>query len=95
MPAASEFIPYGIGEGRIAKYIGADWVVYQDLDDLVASAFGINSQINELDCSIFDGESATGTLSEKYIKTFNDSLGPLGLTQSVVQEKLIEIHNQV
>ncbi|MEC8299894.1 MAG: hypothetical protein VXZ77_05790 [Pseudomonadota bacterium] len=28
MPAASEFISPSIGEGRIVKYIGADWVAY-------------------------------------------------------------------
>ena len=64
------------------------------MDDLVASAFGINSQINKLDCSIFDGDSVTGTLSEKYVKILTGSLVPLGLTQSVLHEKLIEIHNQ-
>ena len=94
MPAGSEFIPHSMGEGRIAKCIGADRVFYQDLDDLVASAFGINSQINEFDCSIFDGDSVTGTLSEKYIKIPTGSLVSLGLTRSVLHEKLIETHNQ-
>ena len=71
-----------------------DWTVYQDLDDLVASVFWINSQINEFDCSIFSGKYVTGTLSEKSIKTLIASRGPLGLMLSVLQEKLPEIHNQ-
>ena len=36
----------------------------------------------------------TGTLSERYIKILTDSLVSLGLMQSVLHEKLIEIHNQ-
>ena len=71
-----------------------DWTVYQDLDDLFASVFWINSQINGFDCSILSGKYATGTLSEKSTKTLSASGGPLGLILSVLQEKLPEIHNQ-
>ena len=94
MPVASEFILHNIGEGGIAQQIGVDWTVYQDLDDLIASVFWINSIINGFDCSILSGKYATGTLSKKSIKAFSASRGLLGLMLSVLQEKLPEIHYQ-
>ena len=35
MPAASELVAAGRTEDEIAEIIGADWLIYQDLDDLV------------------------------------------------------------
>ena len=94
MPAASEFIAHDVNEGQVARYIGADWVIYQDLDDLIASASGINPEINGFDCSIFSGEYVTGALSEKYFQTLSDARVRLGLMKNTSQEKLLEIHNQ-
>ena len=94
MPAASEFIAHDVDEGEVARYIGADWVIYQDLDDLIASASGINPKINGFDCSIFSGEYVTGALSEKYFQTLSDARVRLGLMKNTFQEKLLEIHNQ-
>ena len=94
MPAASEFIAHGVEQGEIARYIGADWVIYQDLNDLIASASGINPKIKGFDCSIFSGEYVTGALSKKYLRTLQDSRADFSFAKNPVQEKLIEIHNQ-
>ena len=94
MPAASEFIAYDAEEGEVAGYIGADWVIYQDLNDLIASASGINSKIDGFDCSIFSGEYVTGALSKKYFKTLSDSRAGFAFTEKASHKELIGIHNQ-
>ena len=66
MPAACEFIAHGQSEEEIAETVGADWLVYQDLEDLISSCQGINQQIERFDCSVFDGDYVTGGFDEDY-----------------------------
>ena len=40
MPAASELIAHGRTEEEVRELIGADWLVYQDLDDLIGMRQG-------------------------------------------------------
>ena len=67
MPAASEFVAHGQTEEGIARYLGVDWLVYQDLEDLRECALGINDDVNELDCSVFDGRYVTGDVDQAYL----------------------------
>ena len=67
MPVASEFVAHGQTEEGIARYLGVDWLVYQDLEDLRECALGINDDVNELDCSVFDGRYVTGDVDQSYL----------------------------
>ena len=49
MPAASELVAAGRTEEEVAKLIGADRLIYQDLDDLVRACLHHDSQIQEFD----------------------------------------------
>lgn len=68
MPAASELIAHDRSEEQIQNHIGADWLVYQDLDDLVASASEGNPEITEFECSVFNGKYITGDVDDLYLK---------------------------
>lgn len=68
MPAANEFIAHGRDEEEIAAHIGADWLVYQRLEDLVACAKEGNRRIERFDCSVFDGSYVTGDVDEGYLE---------------------------
>ena len=68
MPAASELIANGKTDEEVQQQIGADWLVYQDLDDLIASAREGNPAITEYECSVFDGKYVTGDVDEMYLK---------------------------
>ena len=46
MPAASELIAAGKTNSEVEELIGADWLVYQDLDDLIAAAAEGNPTIS-------------------------------------------------
>jgi amidophosphoribosyltransferase len=67
MPAASELVAAGHTEDEVCKIIGADWLIYQDLDDLVASSGEGNPDIHRFDCSVFDGEYVTGDVDNEYL----------------------------
>ena len=68
MPAASELIAAGKTDDEVEKLIGADWLIYQDLDDLIASAAEGNPDIEQYECSVFNGEYITGDVDEVYLK---------------------------
>ncbi len=60
MPAANELIAHGRTEAEVAKEIGADRLVYQELDDLIDAVTTGNPELKEFDCSVFTGKYITG-----------------------------------
>ena len=67
MPVAKELIAHNRTVEEIQELIGADWLVYQDLEDLVHCAQEGNSNIERFDCSVFDGEYLTGDIDQSYL----------------------------
>ncbi len=60
MPAAEELVAHGRSEEEVAALIGCDWLIYQDLSDLVAAVSGSRRQVTRFDSSCFDGDYVTG-----------------------------------
>lgn len=73
MPAASELIAHGRTEEEVQTLIGADWLVYQDLDDLIASAREGNPLIARFDCSVFNGQYVTGDITPAYLQRLQEA----------------------
>jgi len=73
MPAAEELIAYNRSIDEIAHIIGADKIIYQDLDDLIDAVRKGNPKVTRFDTSCFSGEYVTGDVSRKYL----DQLGKL------------------
>jgi len=67
MPSASELIAHGRTDKEVEGLIGADWLIYQDLDDLIECALEGNSNIEKFDCSVFDGNYVTGDITKEYL----------------------------
>lgn len=67
MPSAKELIAHGRTTEEVAELIGADWLVYQDLEDLVESAREGNKAIRCFDCAVFDGDYITGDVDQAYL----------------------------
>jgi amidophosphoribosyltransferase len=68
MPAASELVANGRSEDEVGRLIGADWLVYQDLDDLVRAVRHDNAAIEDFDTSVFSGEYVTGDVTPHYLE---------------------------
>jgi amidophosphoribosyltransferase len=67
MPSAKELIAHNRTEDEIGELIGADWLVFQDLDDLVQSSMGGKLGVDTFECSVFDGEYITGDIDQDYL----------------------------
>jgi amidophosphoribosyltransferase len=69
MPAASELVAHGRSVEEVCEIIGADKLIYQDLDDLInAVQKRGKSKVKRFDTSVFDGEYITGDVSEHYLE---------------------------
>lgn len=95
MPAANELVAHDRSEAEIAEYIGADWLIYQELDDLIDAVQKGNRSIKNFDCSCFDGKYVTNTVGVDYLDKVrslrNDS------AKEATEEQLnlvgMELHN--
>jgi amidophosphoribosyltransferase len=67
MPSASELIAHGRSEEEVCREIGADWLVYQDLEELIDSTRGGYVDIEEFECSVFTGHYITGDVDQAYL----------------------------
>lgn len=67
MPAADELIAHGRSDEEVAREIGADWLIYQDLDDLIDAVRRGNRRLERFDTSIFTGDYVTGDVDERYL----------------------------
>ena len=60
MPAAHELIAHNRSEAEVAAEIGADRLIYQEIEDMIdAVTFG-NKKLKTFDCSVFTGDYITG-----------------------------------
>ena len=67
MPATSELIAANRTDEEVAREIGADWLVYQTLEDLIETCQFGNPDIKEFETSIFTGEYIT-PLGDTYLE---------------------------
>ncbi|MEF3193900.1 MAG: amidophosphoribosyltransferase, partial [Halothiobacillaceae bacterium] len=67
MPTPDELIAHGRSEEEVGLAIGADRLIYQDLDDLIDAVRQGNPSLTRFDCSCFTGEYVTGDVSEEYL----------------------------
>jgi amidophosphoribosyltransferase len=74
MAATNELIAYGKTEEEVADAIGADWLIYQDLKDLINSAREGNPAIENFEVSIFDGKYPT-SISPDYLEDLEVTRG--------------------
>ena len=68
MPSADELIAHNRSVEEICELIGADWLVYQDLEDLVRCSKEGNPEVEAFDCSVFDGNYVTGDVDQSYLQ---------------------------
>jgi len=67
MPSASELIAHGRSVEEIKDKIAADWLVFQELDDLIETAREGNPEIMQFDASVFDGHYVTADIDQTYL----------------------------
>ncbi len=68
MPSASELVANGRTAQEVEKIVGADWLIYQDLEDLEQAVYHEDADIDFFDTSCFSGEYVTGDVSQAYLE---------------------------
>ncbi len=67
MPTATELIAHDRTTEEVCEAIGADWLIYQDIDDLIWASSEGNSAITQFDCAVFNGEYITNDVDQSYL----------------------------
>ncbi len=98
MPNPQEFVANGRTTEEVAAQIGADWLIYQRLEDLVASSVEGNPDITRYECSVFDGHYVTGDIDDTYLEQLSlhrsDAVKRTREMELNGDPTLIELHNQ-
>ena len=72
MASHEEFVAHDRSVEEITKIIGADWLIYQDLDDLISAVQHGNKNIKHFDSSCFDGIYVTEDIDNAYFERLSD-----------------------
>jgi len=99
MPSASELIAHGRSDEEVCHLIGADWLVYQDLEDLVSCSREGNPEVDGFECSVFTGEYLTGDVDDHYLERLdslrNDEAQSRRRSALQAEGAVVGIHNDV
>ena len=67
MPNQDELVATGRTEAEIAREIGADLLIYQELDALKEAVRAANPRLRNFEASCFDGKYITGDITADYL----------------------------
>jgi amidophosphoribosyltransferase len=93
MPSAHELIAHNRTTEQVAELIGADWLIYQDLPDLIESVGGGKIKIEHFDCAVFNGEYVTGDIDEAYLERIEQARNDLAKVKTQAVSAIIDLYN--
>ncbi|VFR17790.1 Amidophosphoribosyltransferase [plant metagenome] len=67
MPTQTELIAHGRDEQEVARIIGADALIYQDIAAMQQAVTDLNPALTSFDASCFTGEYITGDITPEYL----------------------------
>jgi amidophosphoribosyltransferase len=82
MPTQQELIAAGRGEDEVARIIGADALVYQELNDLQEAVREANPALTRFEASCFDGDYITGDITPEYLTRLGQSRADMGANEA-------------
>ena len=90
MPSSRELIANGRDDDAIAREIGTDRLIYQDLEALVDDVRSVNPSVLEFETSCFSGKYVTGDVTPEYLAGIeaernDDAIARRGSTASTTQ----------
>lgn len=95
MPTANELIAHGREVDEIRQIIGADGLIFRDLNDLIDAVRAENPEIQQFECSVFNGIYVTKDVDQQYLD-YLDSLRNDDAKAVQMQNDLesLEMHNE-
>jgi len=95
MASKNEFVAHNKTDNEICQTIGADKLIYQDLEDLIWSVQQGNPDILQFDCSCFDGKYITNDIDNNYLKNIEALRSDDAKEKNMINENSELIYNQV
>jgi amidophosphoribosyltransferase len=89
MPSPDELIATGRTDAEIAREIGCDELIYQDLDALIEDVRSVNPAVQNFETSCFSGVYITGDITPEYLQ------GVEAQRKEVVAEAAVAAENQL
>ena len=93
MPSVHELIAHNRTTEEVAKLIGCDWLIYQDLEDLKEAVRFEGSNLKEFDCAVFDGHYVTGDVNAAYLHHIEEERNDHTMAKKNIDTEIIELHN--
>jgi amidophosphoribosyltransferase len=75
MPTPRELVANGRTEAEVAREIGADLLIYQEIAALKRAVRGANPRLSDFEASCFDGRYVTGDITAAYLTHLADHRG--------------------
>ena len=75
MPLAQELVACNRTEQEVSDFLGADDLIYQDIDDLFDAGLEGNANIDGFEASVFTGKYISGNVNEAYLQELSDIRG--------------------
>jgi amidophosphoribosyltransferase len=75
MPTPRELVANGRTEAEVAREIGADLLIYQEIAALKRAVRGANPRLSDFEASCFDGRYVTGDITADYLTHLADHRG--------------------
>jgi amidophosphoribosyltransferase len=82
MPTRQELIATDRSDDEICREIGADFLVYQDLDALEQAITRVNPRVRNFETSCFDGHYIAGNVTQEYLYKIESQRNTTSLPQS-------------
>ncbi|MNE47573.1 Amidophosphoribosyltransferase [compost metagenome] len=93
MPSVHELIAHDRSTDDVCELIGADWLVYQDLSDLIDAVGGGKIKIENFDCAVFDGQYVTGDVDEAYLNKIEQARNDATKAKGHAVSAIIDLYN--
>ena len=94
MPAVTEYIAHARTVDEVCAEIGADWLIYQDFDDLVAACSNGRKDISHFEASCFTGDYVTGDVDAAYLEALELARNDTAKRRHSPDGDVLELHNQ-
>ena len=95
MPSANELIAHGHDVESICKIIGADGLIFQSLEDLIAAVRSENPEIKKFETSVFDGVYVTNDITQEYLNKLDAARNEAGKsTKAALMAGNLETYNE-
>jgi amidophosphoribosyltransferase len=95
MPSPDELIATGRTDAGIAREIGCDELIYQDLDALIEDVRSVNPAVQNFETSCFSGIYITGDITQEYLDGVDASRKECVAEAAVAAENQLDLDLEV